>query len=54
MKIIKNALIPFIPASHEDPVDPGVFKKVLFKAEDFAKGHIQIINWAKLWLKIIL
>lgn len=48
MKIIKSALIPFIPASHEDPADPGVLKKILFSAEDLISGKIQMINWAKL------
>lgn len=48
MKIIKSKDLEFIPASHEDQSNPEVWKKVIFKKEDLAKGRIQMINWAKL------
>jgi mannose-6-phosphate isomerase-like protein (cupin superfamily) len=48
MKIVKAKDLPFIPASHEDPVNPGVWKKVLLKRDDFVDGHVQMVNWAKL------
>lgn len=48
MKIIRARELKFIPASHEDPQDPGVWKKVLLKKEDFPWGQIQMINWSRL------
>lgn len=48
MKIIKSKDLEFIPASHENLSDPGVWKKILFKKDDLADGRIQMINWAKL------
>jgi mannose-6-phosphate isomerase-like protein (cupin superfamily) len=46
MKIIKNNDIAFIPASHENPQDPGCLKKVLFKRDDLDPGRVQMINWS--------
>ncbi len=46
MKIIKNNDIAFIPASHENPLDPGCLKKVLFKRDDLDPGRVQMINWS--------
>lgn len=48
MKIIKFSSMSFQPASHEDPNDPGVLKKILLKKEDLLPGDIQMINWAYL------
>lgn len=48
MKIIRSNEIPTEAASHEDPKDPGVVKKVLFHLGDLASGNIQMINWATL------
>lgn len=48
MKIIRGKDIKFIPVAHEDPKDPGAFKKILLKKEELSPGRIQIINWAKL------
>lgn len=48
MKIIQGNKIDFIPASHEDPKNPGVLKKVLAKRDDLIDGRIQMINWAHL------
>jgi len=46
MKIIRFDDIAQVPASHEDPKDPGTVKRVLIKAQDEIHGTIQMINWA--------
>ncbi len=38
----------FVAAGHEDPVNPGVWKKVLFRRDDLQSGRIQMVNWARL------
>ena len=48
MRIIRGSEIDFIPASHEDPKDPGVLKKVLVKRDELIQGRIQMINWARM------
>lgn len=49
MKKISINKLQFIPASHEDPVSPGVLKKILYTFKDFSeKGRLQMINWARL------
>lgn len=48
MKIIRFKKLKFLPASHEDPKNPGVLKKVLFVKDDLIKGRVQMINWAHL------
>lgn len=48
MKIVRGKDLQFIPASHENPQDPGVYKKILLQRKDLIKGNIQMINWAKL------
>jgi len=48
MKIIKGNLINFIPASHEDSLDPQVWKKILVSSPDIPIGQLQMVNWAKL------
>jgi mannose-6-phosphate isomerase-like protein (cupin superfamily) len=48
MEIIKNKNIEFVPASHENPLDPGCLKKVLLKRDDVDPGRIQMINWSLL------
>lgn len=48
MKIVRFTDLDFMPASHEDPKNPGVLKKVLLKRDDLPEGRIQMINWAKL------
>ncbi len=48
MKIVRFKDIKFEPASHEDPNNPGVLKKILLKAKDITKGRIQMVNWCKL------
>lgn len=48
MKIIRSCDREFIPASHEDPNNPGVYKKVIVVRDDLFPGRIQMINWARL------
>ena len=48
MKIVLASDRSFQPASHEDPRNPGVFKKILMEKYDFFDGTPQMINWAKL------
>lgn len=48
MKIIRKKIIPRVPASHEDPADPGVLKQIFLKRDDLAPGRIQMINWSTL------
>lgn len=48
MNIIHIADVPKVPASHEDPNDPGVIKQVLLRRDDIPAGRIQMINWAAL------
>lgn len=46
MNIIHLSDIPKVPASHEDPKDPGVLKQVLLRRDDIPTGRIQMVNWA--------
>lgn len=48
MKIIRSATLDYVPASHEDPKNPGSLKKVLFKRQDFEGRQTQMINWSVL------
>jgi len=48
MKVIRAETLPFEPASHEDPANPGVLKKILLQRDAIPQGIIQMINWAKL------
>jgi mannose-6-phosphate isomerase-like protein (cupin superfamily) len=48
MKIIRFKDLKFVPASHEDPKNPAVVKKVLLTVNDLSKARIQMINWCKL------
>ena len=48
MKTSFGADHPFVPASHENPLDPGVWKKVLFPQADLQSGVVQMVNWARL------
>jgi mannose-6-phosphate isomerase-like protein (cupin superfamily) len=40
--------IPFVPAGHEDPNTPAVWKKTLFQKGVFQNGTIQMVNWSRL------
>ena len=47
MKIVSIKDKNFVPASHEDPKDPGVVKKVLLGSEDFDPGcQLKMLNYA--------
>lgn len=48
MQIIRGDQIEFVPASHEDPLDPGVLKRVLATKNHLIKGQVQMVNWARL------
>ena len=48
MKIIRGNDKSFIPASHENPLAPGVWKKVLFQRDELQPGTVQMVNWARL------
>jgi mannose-6-phosphate isomerase-like protein (cupin superfamily) len=48
MQIIRSDDRSFVAAGHEDPRDPGVWKKVLFQRSDLQAGSVQMVNWAKL------
>jgi mannose-6-phosphate isomerase-like protein (cupin superfamily) len=48
MKLILSADRPFIPASHENPLSPGVWKRVLLQKADLHAGAVQMVNWARL------
>jgi quercetin dioxygenase-like cupin family protein len=48
MKIIKGNALEFVPAAHEDPQNPGVLKKVLFRRDDFNEGKVVVVNWSVL------
>jgi mannose-6-phosphate isomerase-like protein (cupin superfamily) len=48
MKSILANASGFVPASHEDPQNPGVLKRVIATKEDFQAGHVQMLNWARL------
>lgn len=46
MKVIRFHDLPLTPASHEDPHNPGVYKKVLSTSSDLLPGKVQMVNWA--------
>lgn len=48
MIIVRFKEVVKIPASHENPADPGVLKQILLRRDDLVRGRIQMINWATL------
>jgi mannose-6-phosphate isomerase-like protein (cupin superfamily) len=48
MQFISASASGFVPASHEDPLNPGVLKRVMATRENFQAGHVQMLNWARL------
>jgi mannose-6-phosphate isomerase-like protein (cupin superfamily) len=48
MRVIPSASLSFVPAGHENPLSPGVLKKVLLNKADLQPGRVQMVNWASL------
>lgn len=48
MHVIRSSELAFEPASHEDPQNPGVLKKVLARKSDLIRGQVQMVNWSRL------
>lgn len=48
MKIVRFSDREFVPAGHESPISPGVWKKVLLVKQDLTPGTVQMVNWARL------
>jgi mannose-6-phosphate isomerase-like protein (cupin superfamily) len=48
MKVIRSTEKTYVPASHENPLAPGVWKKVLFARDELQPGTVQMINWARM------
>lgn len=48
MQIVRGSQIEFEPASHEDPRNPGVLKRVLASKDQLAKGQVMMVNWSQL------
>lgn len=48
MKYVTENESGFVPASHEDPNNPGVLKRVIATASDLQAGQVQMVNWARL------
>jgi mannose-6-phosphate isomerase-like protein (cupin superfamily) len=48
MKTVFAADHPFVPASHENPLSPGTWKKILFQKDDLQPGRVQMVNWARM------
>ena len=47
-RVIRGSEIEFVAASHEDPKNPGVLKRVLATKDDLMDGRVQMMNWASL------
>jgi mannose-6-phosphate isomerase-like protein (cupin superfamily) len=48
MKIFRLKDMEWIPASHESPQSPSVWKKVLLQKADLLEGHVQMVNWCRM------
>ena len=48
MKTILASDRPYVPAGHENPLNPQVWKRVLFQQADLQAGRVQMVNWARL------
>jgi mannose-6-phosphate isomerase-like protein (cupin superfamily) len=48
MELIRGNEINYVPAGHENPLSPGVWKKVLFAKSGLLPGNVQMINWSKM------
>jgi mannose-6-phosphate isomerase-like protein (cupin superfamily) len=48
MNFVPSSASGFVPASHEDPKNPGVLKRVIATQQNFQAGQVQMLNWAQL------
>ena len=48
MRLVRTAERDYVPASHENPERPGVYKRVLATHDQLLQGRVQMINWARL------
>ena len=48
MHVVRGSQIGFEPASHEDPNDPGVLKRVLATKDHLLNGQVMMVNWSSL------
>jgi mannose-6-phosphate isomerase-like protein (cupin superfamily) len=48
MKIFRLRDLDWVPASHESPQAPSVWKKVLLQKSDFSEGRVQMMNWCRM------
>jgi mannose-6-phosphate isomerase-like protein (cupin superfamily) len=48
MRVIRADAMEFVPASHEDPRNPGVLKKILARRDELFAGRVQMVNWSLL------
>jgi mannose-6-phosphate isomerase-like protein (cupin superfamily) len=48
MQVVRGSEIEFVPASHEDPKNPGVLKRVLATKAHLSEGRVQMLNWSRL------
>lgn len=48
MKLVRGSAMQFVPASHENPNDPGCLKRVLAGRDDLIAGKVQMVNWSSL------
>lgn len=48
MQVVRGSEIELVPASHEDPKNPGVLKRVLATKSDLIPGQVQMVNWSLL------
>lgn len=47
-RFIRGHDLPWVPASHENPQDPGVLKRVGLAKGELPTGTIPMVNWARL------
>ena len=48
MKILRLQDLEWIPASHERPQSPSVWKKVFLQKTDLLEGQVQMVNWCRM------
>lgn len=48
MRLVRATDDAFTAASHEDPRQPGVLKRVIATRDELLAGRVQMMNWARL------